>query len=56
MASNFIQEEMNENFSQFPQQPRTVEEYAKEIAAALQRAKNGEIINVEELEEEMKQW
>ena len=38
------------------QQPQTIEEYNKEIKAALKRAKRGEVTSLEKLEEELKVW
>ncbi len=37
-------------------QPQTIEEYNKEVKAALRRAKRGEVTSIEKLEEEMKVW
>ena len=37
-------------------QPQTIEEYNKEIKAALRRAKRGEVTSIGKLEEEMKVW
>lgn len=50
MVKIFIQ---NKSVSQLPQ---SIEEYNKEIKAALRRAKRGEAASVEKLEEEMKAW
>jgi len=44
------------NNKKISQQPQTIEEYNKEIKAALKRAKRGEVTSVEKLEEEMKVW
>ncbi len=38
------------------QKPQTIEEYNKEIKAALRRVKRGEGTSIEKLEEEMKAW
>ncbi len=38
------------------QKQQTIEEYNKEIKAALRRAKRGETTSIEKLEEEMKAW
>ena len=37
-------------------QSQTIEEYNKEIKAALRRAKRGEVTSIGKLEEEMKVW
>lgn len=44
------------NNKKISQQPQTIEEYNKEIKAALKRAKRGEVTSLEKLEEEMKVW
>ena len=44
------------NNKKISQQPQTIEEYNKEIMAALKRAKRGEVTSLEKLEEEMKVW
>lgn len=37
-------------------QPQTIEEYNKEIKAAMRRVKRGEVTGIDQLEEEMKLW
>ena len=37
-------------------QPQSIEEYNKELKAAMRRAKRGEVTTIEKLEEEMKLW
>ena len=44
------------NNKKISQQTQTIEEYNKEIKAALKRAKRGEVTSLEKLEEEMKVW
>lgn len=44
------------NKKKISQQPQTIEEYNKEIKAALKRAKRGEVTSLQKLEEEMKVW
>ena len=44
------------NNRKISQQPQTIEEYNKEIKAALKRAKRGEVKSLVKLEEEMKVW
>lgn len=36
--------------------PQSLEDYNKELKAALKAAKNGEVISVQQLEAEMKLW
>jgi hypothetical protein len=36
--------------------PQSIEEYNAEIKSAIEGAKKGEVITLEELEKEMKQW
>ena len=36
--------------------PQTIEEYNKEISAALKNAQSGNVISIEELERESKHW
>ena len=44
------------NKKKISQQPQTIEEYNKELKAALKRAKRGEVTSLQKLEEEMKVW
>lgn len=66
MIKNFVQLNCHEqksvlqlvntflNNKKISQQPQTTEEYNKEIKTAFKRAKRGEVISLENLEEEMK--
>ncbi len=44
------------NNKKISHQPQSIDDYNKEIKAALRRAKRGEVTSIEKLEEEMKVW